>query len=664
MFGDRKGGAGVRRTTVIGWLIVLAGLVVGGFGAGVALAAGGGLPVGAITVSPPAVALGDGQVVSVSGVGFASRAAVVVVQCSVNAATGGADFCNERFVAVAPTDDSGSFTARFRVHPVIQTAAGTVDCRVTACLLGAENLGDRSQLAATGVTFAPGRPAAPPPAVSSRPQAVPRSGVVAIARPGAPARLPVLAPLAADISAGRIGVVAGTRSRGVPRRPVRGEGLLELTLSAPGTSWRSSRDTSVVVEAAVDGGPPQAMVLFAGARPFTYEGFTGPLRTGRHQVSVRVRPDLSPTQDVVPTAAVHRAQLLVVAPRNPGYRALAYAPVLYDRGVVAHSDTPQLTYASVSPRPGGAKRISYVVVWSNEDAGTGFVPFLLRGGFGRMNDIEDALSLTVDRHGAIHDSVYLGCTTCGPGFPENRTALDETFRPFHGAHFGHHPILRVATGNNDFSDQGNTPYRFQQALAAPPLSGQTREGAMDRNPWTYAITDQEVQREREDFSTDPASPAPGDTRQYLIVALDAATQNVAAVGVDLRLADDPRLYRNDFDTTYPLYTGGLGRTVVKVPLSEVDRPITALALRLQSSSSQTAIHVRCLRVLQYTHEAIVERRAPSPSVILEPLPSLSASPAAVAGATVSPACPARASSPSTNTRPPPRHRPSRPRFTG
>ncbi len=630
----------MQRAAATGWAAVIVALLAGAIGAGSTLAAGGGLPAGTITVSPAPVALRDGQVITVTGSNFASRAAVVVVQCSVRAASDGPDFCNERFVSVAAASAGGSFTARFRVHPVIETAAGTIDCRTTTCLIGAENLGDRSQLAASGVTFAPGGTASSPPATVRRPPAIPRSGVVAVARPGAPARVRVLAPLAGDVGGGRVGEVVRARSRGVPRRPVSGEGLLQLTMSAPRTSWRSARDTSVVVQVAVDGGQPQTMVLFAGARPFTYEGFTGPLRTGPHRLSVQVRRDLSRTADVVPTAVMRGAQLLVAGGCTVGRRpvvrrrpvafagrlspsarraedcrshslALAYSPVLYDRRVVAYSDTPLLTYATVRPLAGGAHRISYVVVWSNEDAGTGFVPFLLAGGFGRLSDIEDALSLTVDRHGRVHDPVYLGCTTCGSSFPENRTALDETFTSFHGKYFGHHPILRVATGNNDFSDQGSTPFRFQQALAAPPRSGEAREGAMDRNPWSYAITDEEVKREREDFSTDPGLPAPGDTRQNLILELDSATTDVAAVGVDVRLAGDSRIYRNDFDTTDPLYAGGRGRTVVKLPLAEAGRPISMIRLRLQPSGSRPSIRLHRLRVLQYADGAIRERRGPT-----------------------------------------------------
>ena len=54
------------------------------------------------------------------------------------------------------------------------------------------------------------------------------------------------------------------------------------------------------------------------------------------------------------------------------------------------------------------------------------------------------------------------------GFPDSQTALQEVDRPFTGIWWGKHPVLRDATGNNDFSDFGSTPFRFQLAPVAAP----------------------------------------------------------------------------------------------------------------------------------------------------------------------------------------------------
>jgi hypothetical protein len=574
----------------------------------------------------------DGQRILLKGRGFSPRAAIAVAQCSSQAlaaalksVSGALDFCDARFVAVAASDAAGSFSVRSRVLARIETASGKVDCGAGGCLLGALNLGVLQgtplQVAVIPLTFHGSVKHASAPARGAPPFRIVRGGTLAVVRPGHRALLSLQALPARTLGPGRIGRIVAVPSQAPPRHPVSGEGLLGLTMSAPGTAWQDARNTSVVVQARVDGAPWQVMVLFAGAHPFTYQGFTGPLTTGRHTIELRVRPDLSQVAGHAPVAQVQSASLRVVSAGTPGGVALQYAPVLYDRRISATGDTPLITYADEQPLSAGARRLSYVVTWTHEDAGTGFLPWLEWGTWGRMTDIENAISFTVSRSGRVSDTSYLACTLCGPGYSENRTAIDETDVPFRGGWYGHHAILRVSTGNNDFSDQGVTQMRFQQALAAPPLAGQTREGAMDLNPWTYGVMGAELRRERDDFSGDPASPAPGAATQYLTVDLDTSTENTAAVGVDIRLAGQRSVYANDLDTTYPLYNGGHGRTVVKLPPELIGRPIAMLRLRLLASGSATpTIIVHRIRVLQTTGERIILTRVPRPLITIEPPP--------------------------------------------
>jgi hypothetical protein len=606
-----------------------------------------------LTPASPLGALTASRSLRVTGQAFAPHAAIVVTQCSTSALaaaltaiTAALDDCDEHFVAVSTSRADGSFAVRARAVPVIQTASGAVDCRPQgACLLGALNLdalqGHPLQVAVLPVAFTPSAKPAPAP----RPQK-PLLSETYSSPPltvASPSHTVLDAYPAASLGAGRMGQVPPVPARALPRRGARripGEGLLALTMSAPQTSWADPDDTAVVVQARVDRGPWQQIVLFDGAQPFTYEGFTGPLRTGRHVVTVRIRRDLSHVTRHAPMAVIVKQSLVVLRPSSAAGLELAHAPVLYDRRVSTTQDTPLITYADNVPQPDpghpGLRRLTYVVTWSHEDAGTGFVPWLEWGTWGRMTDIETAISLVVDRAGRIAGATYLTCVTCGPGFPENRTALDETEAPFHGRWFAGHPILRVATGNNDLSDVGTTAVRFQQALAAPPAPGQTREGAMDRNPWTYGVMGHELERDRADYSTSAASTGPGDPRQYLIIALDSTAQRAAAVGVDIRLSGSSRIYSNDLATTYPLYAAGAGRTVVKVPLDDVSRPITLVRLRVLGAppGSLPSLTVHRARVLQYVLGKIVVRRTPPVQVVTEaappPLPATTPTISAVA----------------------------------
>src|SRR5499433_818370 len=64
------------------------------------------------------------------------------------------------------------------------------------------------------------------------------------------------------------------------------EALLDLTASAPGTSWRERGAEAAVATIYVDGQYHQDVILFAGARDFTYQLTLGRVGTGEHSLRV------------------------------------------------------------------------------------------------------------------------------------------------------------------------------------------------------------------------------------------------------------------------------------------------------------------------------------------------------------------------------------------
>ena len=122
--------------------------------------------------------------------------------------------------------------------------------------------------------------------------------------------------------------------------PGQGEGLLRLALDAPGTSWGPGTPSSTVVDAAVTDLSThqvvgtQQFVLFWGASPFVYAGFTGPVSlSDRYSVKISVEPPaslhgLSQPGLLPPQAVLLASALEVVSPTNPQYLAYAYAPVV------------------------------------------------------------------------------------------------------------------------------------------------------------------------------------------------------------------------------------------------------------------------------------------------------------------------------------------------
>jgi hypothetical protein len=417
-----------------------------------------------------------------------------------------------------------------------------------------------------------------------------------------------------------------------------GEGIVWLTMDSPGTSWSSAANTSVVADVSVDAGVSQQMVLFAGASPFTYTGFTGPLTVGPHTVHVTVDPDLSHVSTVAPTIELWRLTLGVLPTTDPDYDAVAYAPVLYGRHSSARAYTPLMTSAADTPGPGGSHDLAYVLVISAHDQGDSIVPAYQWGLWGRMTDIVSILDETVSSSGAVSDATYASCGCESiPFFPDSVMAPEETTAPVRSTPYFTHPVLRDASATNYLSDEGTTPFRFQQLPVAAPPPGQVREAMMDEHPWSYQISNEELPREHL-ISTDPDTLAVGDYRQYAIIDSDLTVTGTVAVEFDLQLAGSPTWYSTDYrqmtagvPSTFTFNNGGHNRTAIKLPLSWQGHPISGFRIRLEvapGSTTAPSVVVHSLEVLAVTSIWTVQSMAlPAVSVATstsldpEPLPS-------------------------------------------
>ncbi len=626
--------------------------------------AAGASPAGALTVSPSS-SLVDNETVSVVVTGASPGSTYVAVECDPSAFTllaegaSPADACDARHNAVITVDAGGVATTDLQPQAVLTTSLGSSDCRTQQCFVAVESLHSTGgpALLLQNITFAtdacsrPGSCRPPddawdPSLGGSTPADAPTNrgaGGATTANSGRPRAgrwaMPGR-PFTTTVTAGRAGdltpsdaVTGPYRSAFpapvVPSVPVAGEGLLRLAMSAPHTSWGSLHPSAVVVDAtltdlttAITVGTQQ-FVLFAGSSPFTYSGFTGPVTTAdRYQVTVAAEPSHAggglswPAGSTPPRVAVPDVELQVVDPTNPQYLAVAYAPVLFGRSTSALHDVPMLVDATATPAAAGATQLSYTYIWSHEDAGTGFVPFLEWGTWGRMTDIENAISFTVAADGSPSAATYLWGGEPATGFPDSQGALQEVDEPFTGQWDGHHPVLRDATGNNDFSTSGTTPFRFQLAPVPGPGAGQTRESVMDAHPFTYQVSGQEVGRWYGDISTDPRSPEPGDARQYATVDIDTTGSGVDSEAVELQLAGDPGWYASDFHSGYPANGTGHVRTVVKLPPGWQSRAITGVRVQVYPPSAAPSVAVDSFRVLALQPDwSLTDPPIPSPTVV-------------------------------------------------
>jgi hypothetical protein len=272
-----------------------------------------------------------------------------------------------------------------------------------------------------------------------------------------------------------------------------GEAKLTFVASAQGTSWDRSGRESALLNVRVDGRWVADVVTFAGAEPFRYETALGPLRRGRHRVTLAVDREKSP----VPKARVGQLRLSTTSSL-----VARHAPILYGRDLPeipgryenVRTDVPLLAYHTASTA-GGQTTIEYTVIWSNEDGGTNTPALMAR--WGRTTDIEWIYRVVLDANGDLVSAVYQA--------PNHDTL------PFTGAHEGDHPLLQTATANNNLlpvtDPRVSSGYRFFLDSSQTLAAGRARESVMDANPWTYQVMAKEAVHGTPDWSIQRDDPA-------------------------------------------------------------------------------------------------------------------------------------------------------------
>lgn len=309
------------------------------------------------------------------------------------------------------------------------------------------------------------------------------------------------------------------------------EVIVLLEASCPGCSWERKGKEGALLRLEVDGRYAQHVALTRGAPPAQYRLALGGFGAGTHRL--RITLDRARTPRQVPGAAVIRVTFRPVPASNPEHLALAFAPFVYARpGTVERaSDVPLVTWYESEPRPEGGTRLRYSVVFSNEDGGT--PPDRLMATWGRLTDIEYVYGLDLDASGAV--------------VSEEIQARDHQLQPFAGARAGRHPLLYVVTDNNMVADRGAGDVRFAPAPTRFDLTGVSREVVMDRDPWTYRVSAQEVRREgRVSARARPGDERIPDPRRFATLEACAPAEDATvAFEVGVRGAGGVRWFASD-----------------------------------------------------------------------------------------------------------------------
>src|SRR5262245_9996061 len=154
-----------------------------------------------------------------------------------------------------------------------------------------------------------------------------------------------------------------------------------------------------------------------------------------------------------------------------------------------------------------------------------------------------------------------------------------------------HPLMFVATVNNNFSDHGQSEMRF--APRPLPFDSRTasREKMMNRHPWTYQVMADEMIREGKITEERKPGHSINDLRNYVYFDI-SSNQTGAALSVAVKLKGDPIWRASDWGiSNYRIDRSGNFRTTSLLPkrarLEEIERIVARRRERRSEDSIGT-----------------------------------------------------------------------------
>jgi hypothetical protein len=360
---------------------------------------------------------------------------------------------------------------------------------------------------------------------------------------------------------------------------------LDIEARSPGASWVHKGAEASALLILVDGIYNQDLLLWAGEEFFHYRVMLGRLRKGKHTVSVALNPARSAAG--ARSAEVKFLRPLPLGPaRDMGgfdeeQLALAHSPFLYARAnaIDRFTDIPLLMYYEILPEAGGVLIVRYTVIFTNEDGGTQTAALMAR--WGRATDIEWVYQVRA-RGGKIIEETYQG--------------VEHETKVFTGSRAGGgHPLLAVASDNNNFSDLACSAVRFAPLPIRARLEKATRESVMDMYPQTYRVMTEELIREQRISEAPTDINHIADPRDYLYIEA-GSEQEGAAIAFDVEVAGQSRVFASDMgDARLRIDRSGNFRSAVRLPKGISPTMIETITARCHLRSA-TAGEGRCKHI--------------------------------------------------------------------
>ena len=380
------------------------------------------------------------------------------------------------------------------------------------------------------------------------------------------------------------------------------EVALEIEANSPGASWARKDAEASALRIEVDGQYNQDLLLAAGASPFIYRVTLGRLVPGKHQVTVSLNKARSAVGAQQATVRSLRPIPLAKDSHHSAddLLALAYSPVLYQRAntIDRFSDLPLLMYYEIFHPTAGEVQIRYTTIFTNEDGGTPTAALMAR--WGRAADIEWVYEFRV-RDGKVVEETY--------------QAVNHQTKAFQGERMnGKHPLLAVASDNNNFSDETKSVVRFALLPISADLRDATRESVMDTHPWTYRLVAEELLREGKIKPEPLDGNTISDPRDYVYVDL-SATQKGSAISVDAHSNRETIPALSDLgEAKLRIDRSGHFRTAIRMTSAESAAAVSSLTIHCYSDAGHDCeeVELKSVSVLNsdYTPRYLTVQRVP------------------------------------------------------
>lgn len=341
------------------------------------------------------------------------------------------------------------------------------------------------------------------------------------------------------------------------------EALLDLTASSPGASWIEPGREAAALRLFVDGVYQQDLLLYGGAKPFTYRLSLGEVAAGEH--TLRIELNQSQTARGLSGATVTTVAIRLIDQAQADFSPLSHAPVLYARPdtIGKFSDVPLLMYYETE-RQGELTIYRYTVIFSNEDGGTQTSGLMAR--WGRTTDIEWVSEVHLDSQGKVVREIYQG--------------VNHETKDFRGRKQGAHPELLIASVNNNFADQRTSDLRFSLYPIPVDLTKASREVVMDKQTWIYRVMAEEMIREKKITTERTLGESITDLRHYLYLDVQSTQRNGSVISFAVKLKGDPKWYTSNLGiNSYKVERSGYFRTTIPLPAGTKAESIERLAAR-------------------------------------------------------------------------------------